>query len=194
MIKKITSVYIICFVFNLGIFCQINKAKNIFGFSFGFSPGKKSGFYVGGDVDTWPDKKFSPVVNLFYARQVSETFRIGSYFEYENSKFDIRYLEDQKASRYNIGINWLGQYPKTKLHIQLGGYFGGGFVNSKMDGWEKALWGFDLGIIAGPAYEFRNMGFALQGHTGLGAYQGSSQPNVVILMLPKILFKVYYKL
>ena len=193
MTKKIFTVVFFCLVSVLLSIGQ-NESKNIYGISLGFSPAREDGMYLGGQLDTWPDKKLSAVVNLFYARELTKSFRIGTYFEYENAKFDNWNFNSQKASRYNLGINWLGQYPKTAFKIQLGGYAGGGYVNSDFTGWEKPLWGFDLGAIMGPAFETENIGFAIHAKSGFAWYHGSTQPESVILMLPKFLFKVYYKL
>src|SRR4030043_1814060 len=89
MIKKflITGFILISTVL---VFGQKGDSKNLYGVSFGLSVAKESGFYIDfGETSSWPDKKTSPVFQLFYARQVSESFRIGGFFEYESTKMDI---------------------------------------------------------------------------------------------------------
>jgi hypothetical protein len=188
MNKKHVVALMICLVAGINLFSQ--DQKNIIEFGVGIVPGKDYSIWVGDPVDKWATRKASPLVHLSFARQVREAFRIGGYVEYESGKFEM-YSHDFKASRYNIGVNWLGQFPKNNFHLQLGGYFGYGLLKSK--DWDQSLQGIDLGLLAGPAYENGNMGIALHVQSGMGWYYSAGNPQDVTLLNPKFVLKVYYK-
>ena len=186
-IKSITVLFII--TVNLG-FSQ-DQAKNIFGISAGFIPAKMD-IYFDEPFDFWPNRELSPVYHLFYARQVRESFRIGTYVEHEKANFSDQTGDGiYNFKRYNMGLNWLGQYPKTSLHMQLGGYLGYGFL--KANNWDN-LKGTDLGIIIGPAYERDHLGIAAHLQVGHAWYESEGTPRGVMLYSPKYMFKIYYKL
>src|SRR5665647_1466131 len=130
IMKKIGVICILYFLASGALFCQ-DQAKNIFGLSAGIAPGVMD-MYFDMPFNFWPDRELSPIYNVFYARQLTESFRIGSYLEYEKVNFsDNVNTGIFNFKRYNIGLNWLGQYPKTSLHMQLGGYFGYGFLRAQ---------------------------------------------------------------
>jgi len=173
-----------------GILFGQDQPKNLVGISAGIVPFGDAYFDM--PINAWPDRESSPVGQVFYARQVSEVFRIGSYLEYENAKFNNSSTKIiYSFSRYNLGINWLGQFPKTSWHMQLGGYFGYGFLIAK--DWDN-LKGVDLGLIIGPAYEKNKFGMALHMQGGHAWYGSSGTPEGVMLYYPKFLLKFYYKL
>ncbi|MFZ0283068.1 MAG: hypothetical protein WAL29_15570 [Bacteroidales bacterium] len=148
--------------------------------------------YFDDPFDFWPTRELSPVAHIFYARQVTESFRIGGYAEYEEVKFSDNVSPDTFSfSRFNLGVDWLGQFPKTPLHLQLGGYFGYGLLTA--DNWDN-LKGIDLGLIAGPAFETEHFGVAVHLQSGHAWYESTGSPSGVMLYTPRFLLKIYYKL
>ena len=182
---------LLCLILTLNLFAQGQEQKNIIGFGAGISPQYDNSIWIGDPVNVWVTKKTSPVFQFFYARQVREAVRLGGYFEYESATFSIDNSADSKASRYNIGVNWLAQYPNSDFHMQLGGYIGYGFM--KASDWDQSMYGTDMGIMVGPAYEKDIFGIALHVQYGKGYYTSSGIPTEVGLALPKFLMKVYYK-
>jgi hypothetical protein len=190
IMKKFRVICILYFLASGALFCQ-DQAKNIFGLSAGIAPGVMD-MYFDMPFNFWPNRELSPIYNVFYARQVTESFRIGGYAEYEKAKFSDNTSEDiYSFNRYNMGLYWLGQFPKTALHLQLGGYFGYGFLRA--DNWDN-LKGADYGFIAGPAYERGKLGIAVHVHQGHAWYESTGTPIGVMLYTPKYMLKIYYKL
>ena len=179
---------ILCLMLTLSLCAQVQEKKNIVGFGAGICPYFDADVWVGYPVFTWVTKKTSPVIQLFYARQVLEAVRLGTYFEYEYSTFES---SNDKASRFNIGFNWLAQYPNTAFHAQLGGYMGFGSIIAS--NYDKALNGTDVGAMLGPAYENDNFGVALHVMYGKGYYKTSGTDIEVGVAIPRFLLKVYYK-
>ena len=177
---------IFCLMLSMNLFAQQQEQKNIIGVGAGFCPDKT--VFIGNPINSWADINASPVFQVFYARQVLPAVRLGSYFEYENATFKST---NDKASRYVLGLNWLAQYPNKPFHIQLGGYFGYGFV--KADMWNQSLWGIEYGMIVGPAYEKNNFGVALHLPTGFSYFTASGTPDEVSYSKGIYLLKVYYK-
>jgi hypothetical protein len=166
------------------------QPKNIFGISAGFVPAIGD-MYFDVPFDMRPNREAGVLYQIFYARQLGESFRGGSYYEYEQARFSVSDTGNIYGfDRYNIGFNWLVQYPKTILHMQLGGFVGYGFL--KAQNWDRPS-GFDLGMIAGPAYEMKNLGVALHIQTGHAWYKSSGSPSGVMLYTPRFLLKVYYR-
>jgi len=186
MNKKIRILGALCIMLTLNLFAQEQKQKNIIGVGAGFSPEREA--YVNAPPYIWVGLNSSPVFQVFYARQLLEAVRLGSYFEYQNAT--LKNI-NSKVSRYNVGFNWLCQYPNTSFHAQLGGYFGYGSL--KADNWDQALSGTDYGIMIGPAYEKDNFGIALHFQCGFGYYTSSGVPNEVDFSIPRFMLKVYYK-
>jgi hypothetical protein len=189
MKKKYKILCLFCLMVTLNLFLKGQEYKNIVGIGTGFSPTYENAVWIGNPMNLWVTKYTSPVFQLFYAHQMIETIRFGGYFEYENAKFEST---DSKASRYNIGLNWLAQYPNTAFHAQLGGYLGYGFIT--VSDWDQPLIGSDIGIMIGPAFEKGHFGIALHLQYGKAYYKSSGSPDEVGLAIPKILLKVYYKL
>jgi hypothetical protein len=183
---------VLCIMLTSNIFAQDQERKNIIGFGIGISPESENSIWIGDPVNVWATKKTSPVFQFFYARQVLEAVRLGGYLEYESATFNIYNSDESKASRYNIGANWLAQYPNSTFHMQLGGYIGYGFISGS--DWDQSVYGTDVGIMVGPAYEKDNLGIALHVQYGKGYYTSSGIPVEIGLSLPRCLLKVYYKL
>jgi hypothetical protein len=180
--------FLLGLMFSSNLFVQGQEQKNIIGIGAGISPTYESSVWIGDPVNVWATKNTSPVFQLFYARQVLESVRLGSYFEYENATFEAT---NDKASRYNIGLNWIAQYPNKAFHAQLGGYVGYGFISASR--WDQPLNGSDVGIMIGPAFEKDNFGIALHVQYGKAYYTSSGTPNEVGLAIPRFLLKVYHK-
>jgi hypothetical protein len=189
MNKKNEILCLLSIMLTSSLFLQGQEHKNIVGIGAGISPASDYAVWIGDPMNVWVTKKTSPVFQLFYARQVLEVVRLGSYFEYENATFEST---NDKASRYNFGLNWLARYPNTAFHAQLGGYVGYGLITSS--DWDQPLSGSDIGIMIGPAYEKDNFGIALHLQYGKAYYTSSGEPDEVGLAIPKFLLKVYYKL
>jgi hypothetical protein len=177
---------IFCLMLSMSLFAQGKESKNIIGAGAGICPGRT--VWIGNPINLWVDINASPILQVFYARQVLSSVRLGSYFEYENATFKGN---SDKASRYNLGFTWLAQYPNKAFHAQLGGYFGYGFV--KADIWVQIVSGIDYGIMIGPAYEKNNFGIAIHIQTGFSYYTSSGTPDEVSYSKGRFLLKVYYK-
>jgi hypothetical protein len=190
IMKKFNFICVLFLILNITLSGQDQK-KNIIGVSAGIVPGIMD-MYFDVPYNFWPNREISPIYQLFYARQVLGSFRIGGFLEFEEVRFtDDISTEVHSFKRYNFGVNWLGQFPKTALHMQLGGYAGYGFLSAV--NWDK-LSGYDLGLIAGPAFEKNRFGIALHLQSGHAWYDSTGTPQGVMLYTPKILLKVYYKI
>jgi hypothetical protein len=187
MNKKIGCVCMLCLMLTMNFFAQGQDRKNIVGIGAGACPEKMA--WIGDPINGWADINASPVFQVFYTRQVLEAIRLSSYLEYENAKF--KYSEN-KASRYNIGLNWLAQLPNKAFHAQFGGYIGYGFLQS--DDWDQSLSGVDYGIMIGPAFEKDNVGVALHVQSGYAYYISSGNPDEVSYSKARLILKFYYKL
>ena len=170
--------------------------KNIVGVSGGIViPGHEYTIWLGDDIDGWAKRKVSPIFQLSYSYQILQHVRVGSYLEYENVNFDYNNFTNQHAKRYGLGINWLACIPISILQLQLGGYTGGTYGTSDLPRWTQSMKGFEMGIILGPAFEIDKIGFAINVQSGFSwLFNSNNYPKDVILLDPKILFKVYYKL
>jgi hypothetical protein len=182
--KKILC--ILCLMLTFSIYGQDQEKRNIIGVAAGYCPGRD--VWIGNPINIWLDINASPILHLFYTRQVIHSVRLGTYFEYENAT--IKSTND-KASRYNAGLTWLAQYPDKPLHAQLGGYFGYGFV--KADIWDQTVSGIDYGIMIGPAYEKNNFGIAFHLQTGFSYYTSTGTPDEVSYSKGRFLVKIYHK-
>lgn len=188
--KKISVLLVLFFTIAVNTYSQ-ELPKNIFGISAGIVPAY-SNMFLDRPFTSWPLRETGPVYHFFYARQVRESFRMGAYYEYEQAKFKDPGTGDLFGfDRYNVGIDWLGQIRIAPLQIQLGGYFGFGFLKAQT--WDRPF-GYDLGLIAGPAWENERIGIAMHILAGHAWYQSSGSPSGVMLYTPKVLLKVYYKL
>jgi len=187
MKAKKSILCLFCLTLTVTLFAQEQDRKNIFGFGVGISPAKQA--WIGNPANFWADLNSGTIFHIFYQRQVLEAVRLGSYFEYESTGFTS---SNDKVSRYNVGVNWIAQYPKTDLHLQLGGYFGYGTLAA--ENWDQSVSGIDYGIIIGPAYEKNHFGVAVHLQTGFGYYLSSGAPDEVDFSIPRFVLKVYYKL
>ena len=110
--KKVKVIFCLFFIISCALSGQ-NQAKNILGVSAGIVPAVMD-MYFDMPFNFWPDRELSPVYHVFYSRQVAESFRVSSFLEYEKVHFsDNVKTGNFSFNRYNIGLNWLGQFPKT---------------------------------------------------------------------------------
>jgi len=181
--------YCLFLMLTVNLFAQVEERKNIFGFGTGIS--HANGVWVGNPANIWADVGVSPVFQVFYTRQIRESLRLGSYFEYESAKFNLYNFGNSDAFRYTFGFNWLTLYPNTSFHGQLGGYFGYGLLS--FSNWDQSLNGVDYGIIAGPAYEKDNFGIALHIHVGFDYFKSTGVPSEIDASIPRYFLKIYYK-
>ncbi len=146
---------------------------------------------AGGD-DFWMKYKSDITFNASYAYKVFPYFRIGGYFEFENSTLTDDYYGEVKGTRIDFGGQWLSEYPaESKLKIQLGGYFGFSMLSN--EDWDEKPKGMNYGIMAGPSYNVGKVTVAFHVHAGLSNYFGDKVENVNNLV-PRVFFKVFYNL
>lgn len=170
---------------------QDDGGKNLVGISVGIIPPWLN-MYFGNPFDFWPNRELSMHYQFSYARQFGQSSWFGPYLEFEKIRFSDR-VNPAKLGfrRYSAGISWFGHYPQTMLHWQLGGYSSGGML--KADNWEN-LFGVDVGIITGPAFETKHLGITAHFQIGHGWFFSDGSPEIVMLYNPRFLLKVYLKL
>jgi hypothetical protein len=180
---------ILWFCINLSGYGQDKDTKNLAGFSVEYFPYLSNGIYFNDPFDFFPNSEPSYMYQVLYARQLTESFRVGTYLETGSNNFTDQSNTGKRSFRRNsVGFNWLGQYPKTKLHFQLGGYFG--YAMIKANNWDN-LQGVDFGLITGPAFETRHLGAAIHLQAGFSPYKSTGTPEGILLYTPRILFKIY---
>jgi hypothetical protein len=190
--KKLVFLIFLClYGFSLSLLGQTRAVRNNVGFGIAYIPPLVEGIYFDDPWDFWPNREPSMMLQVSYARQVNQSVRTGIYLEYEKIRFSTGTVDtNARFRRYNMGLDWIGQFPTTALHMQLGGYIGFGYLMAH--GWDN-LTGFDFGMIAGPAYETEHIGISAQVRSGYAPYNSSGTPSGVLLFNPKFLLKVYYK-
>lgn len=170
---------------------QTIKNKNIFGFSFGFIFPLEHGIYFDDPFDFFPKQEWSNPIQIFYERELSHNFRIGTYLGYCKNNFSVQSGPLFSFKRITLGVNWITKYPEKQLHAQLGGFFGYALVAA--DNWNN-LNGLDFGLIAGPAYETLKWGVACHLMAGFAPLYGENYPEGVLLYSPRLVLKGYIKL
>lgn len=192
--KTIVVIGAMCLIFNAihPIQAQNESKKNIAGFGSTYVPYLKHGMYFDDPFDFFPNQEPSVFIRLFYARKLNETLRLGSYLEAAamNEFTDQSGDSPHSFSKQTIGIDWVSRYPETKLHLELGGYFGYSFL--KANNWAN-LKGIDFGMLAGPAYETKHFGVSVMIKAGFAPYFSSGTPEGILLYAPGMLFQVYGK-
>jgi hypothetical protein len=176
--------------------CALSQEnKHIVGVSLGSSLPWENGIYIDyDDYETWPDNKAHAVINLFYEYRLTKQFRIGGQVEHEKNNIEVTYPFEEKveARRIAIGLHWLGHFPDNPLSLELGGYSNLAFCSS--DDWDTNLKGVEYGIMVGPAYDLDVVKLALHFQPGFSYLFSDDIPEDVLLMYPRILFKLYYTL
>ncbi len=160
------------------------------GFGIAFIPPLEEENYFDEPFDFWPNREPSWMLQTSYSRHMNPFVRTGLYFEFENVMFtDQTGTLKKSINRYNLGIDWIGEFPAKPLHMELGGYTGFGMLEA--DKWDN-LTGFDFGMIAGPAYEKGHCGVSMQVRSGYAPYNSKGSPSGVLLFNPKFMLKGYY--
>lgn len=190
--KKIPAVFLFLFVLiGVNVSGQNKVNRNIAGIGINYIPFMAKGMYFDAPFDFWPDNEPSAFPRIFYARDLNETFRFGGFFETGKNRFSDKTSDSIHSFRRSIvGIDWLARYPKTRLHIQLGGYFGYGMI--KANYWDN-LKGADFGMLAGPAFETGAFGACIHFRSGFSPFSSSGRPEGILLYTPGIVFKLYGK-
>lgn len=172
---------------------QNDSPRNIAGFGTTYVPYLKHGMYFDDPFDFFPNQEPSVFIRLFYARKVNETLRLGGYIEAAamNEFTDQTGVSPHSFAKRTLGIDWVAKYPLTRLHLQLGGYFGYSIL--KANNWDK-LQGIDFGMLAGPGYETRHFGVSVMVKAGFAPYSSKGTPEGILMYAPGILFQVYGKL
>jgi len=174
---------------SIALQAQEKGSRNIAGFGVNMVPSMGNGLYFGDPFDFFPTNEMSVFPRIFYARQLNESLRLGCYIETGKNKFSEKDSDEiHSFNRSLVGIDWLAKYPATKLHMQLGGYFGAGMI--KADNWDN-LKGIDFGLLAGPAFESGPIGIAVQLKAGFAPFYSDGSPEVVLMYTPGVLFKIY---
>ena len=191
MRKILNLVILISLCFSVASPAQEDDGRNLVGFSAGIIPPLWN-MYFGDPFDFWPDRELSMHYQFSYARRFGQSSWFGPYLEYEKIRFSDRVYPDKHGfRRYSAGISWFGHYPQSMLHWQLGGYTSGGML--KADNWDN-LFGVDVGIITGPAFETKHLGVAAHFQIGHGWFFSDGTPEIVMLYNPRFLLKIYFKL
>jgi hypothetical protein len=187
--KKIFSLccsLAVCF----SIFGQ-NSKNNIAGFSVGYGFKYENTVYIDFDeYSTWADHLGNATFGFFYENKLTPSFKIGTNFNYEKSKVDDYYLGESYAKKYMWGIHWIGQYPKSAFHGELGGFFKTGIIAHEEFGHNPK--GMQYGIIAGPAVDFDRVSVAVHFQSGLSYFFQSESPTDVLVFYPEVLLKMGY--
>jgi hypothetical protein len=185
------NIILLLILFLPGNFMNAQELKQSAGFSIGYAVPYDNSIYVdNGAYTTWPDHTGNSVVNLFYEYRFLPYFKAGVHFEYEKSKFSDFYLDESTASRYAFGFHWIGQYPQTPLHGELGGYFNTGIITQ--ENFEHNPKGIEYGIIAGPAMELDKFTIAFHAQAGMSYFFSSQLPKAVLIFYPRFIFKIGY--
>ena len=190
--KRLVFLIFLAFLgFNNKSLGQTTQFPNMAGFGVAYIPPLEEGIYFDDPFDFWPNREPSWMLQASYARHVNPSLRTGLYFEYEEIRFTDQSGTDVKSfNRFNLGIDWTGEFPAKPLHMELGGYIGFGVLEA--NNWAN-LTGFDFGMIAGPAYEKGRCGVSLHVRSGYAPYSSNGSPSGVLLFNPKILLKGYYR-
>ncbi len=192
MKKSIFLITIIILGF-LSAFSQ--NHKHIIGISSGITFPLKNTIYIDYDqFSTWPDSKINPTYSIFYEYGTSDYFKLGLNFNFENIGIEITYpIEDDfKANKFSFGLHWIGQYPKTILHAELGGFMN--FAYASSDSWDANLKGLEYGILIGPAVSIKKFKIALHFQPTFAYLSSKDLPEDALLMFPRIMLKLGYTL
>ncbi|MBP1673488.1 MAG: hypothetical protein H6Q25_1303 [Bacteroidetes bacterium] len=190
--KKIVFIFILTGFIFYGFkgFTQVTSNKNLIGFSLGFIPAVENGIYFGEPWDFNPKQEWSNPIQLFYEREIHQIFRIGGYVGFCKNNFSAGSADIYSFKKITLGVNGLLKYPKTKLHIQVGGFFGYGIIAA--NNWNY-LQGVDFGGLVGPAFETNKWGVSLHIMAGYAPFNSKGTPEKVLLYIPTLALKAYKK-
>ena len=183
-------VFIGLFVFLFSNISLGQSHKNLFGFSLGFIPAVDHGIYFGEPWDFFPKQEWSNPIQIFYEREIFHIFRIGGYVGFCKNNFSAGSTDIYSFKRITFGVNGLLKYPKTKLHLQVGAFCGFGILAA--DNW-NIFRGLDFGGLVGPAFETNKWGVSLHVMAGYAPFNSKGTPEKVLLYIPTLALKTYFK-
>ena len=184
--------YIIIIVILSNTFTFSQNSQYAIGAYYGFQDREIVDIWVGDPYNIWIDQTSSSIFGLLARYRVSPHFELGLYTEFEKGVFDVIGLSEQSATKLGFGTSWIGKYPATPLHFQLGGFMSFNIVYPEYDDIDSET-GIDYGIIVGPAFEYQNYGAAIHFHTGFAYYpRGDEYPDEFSYANSKIKLKLYY--
>jgi hypothetical protein len=178
-------------LFNPGAAAQ--ETKHTVGLSVGSGIPIEHGLYLDFDDYTqWPDNKLTTVLGLSYEYSLTDYLAVGAHVNLEQGKADVTFPinETMKSTRLVGGLHWLTRYPNGKVHAQLGGYFNLGTMMS--DEFEKSPFGFEYGLILGPAVRFDRYTAALHMMPGFSYFFSGDLPSDVLIFYPRAVIRVSY--
>jgi hypothetical protein len=190
--KQLSRVLLFLFLISVNpVSAQQKVLKNNEGFGVNYVPRMTNGMYFDTPFDFWPNNEPSAFMRIFYFRQLNESVKAGAYFESGKNRFSDKSSDSIHSFRRNIaGIEWLACYPRTRLHMQLGGYFGYGMI--KANHWDN-LKGVDFGMLAGPAFETMHFGISIQMKAGFAPFSSGGSPEGILMYTPGFLVRLYGK-
>lgn len=170
---------------------QDSPKKNRIGAGVTYTPYMKNGIYFNDPFDFWPNQEKSAFPRIFYGRDLNEHLNLGAYLETGACRFTDQTGDSAHSFRRNIiGLEWTARYPNTRLHLELGGYFGYGYITANH--WDN-LKGADFGLLAGPAFESRFIGISVKMKAGFSPFVSDGIPEGVLLLTPGVLIEVFGK-
>jgi len=185
---RILFICLFC-AFQIAVDAQINTKVNSIGFGVACIPPYKKGLYFGQPWDFHPNRELSFFIQGNYHRAFSHAFHAGTYMEFEKVCFSVEGIDSVKSfRRFNLGIELLGKFPAKPLHLQVGAFLGGGILRANH--WDD-LKGVDFGLFAGPAWEYKNIGFSAQLRSGYASYKSDGTPAKVRIYTPKLQLRMY---
>lgn len=188
-IKQFIVSVLIIFAFSSIALSQ--NSKYAVGVSYGFQDREIVDIWVGDPYNIWIDQTSSSIFGLLARYRVSPHFELGLYTEFEKGVFDVIYLGEEKATKLGFGTSWIGKYPASQLHFQLGGFMSYNIVFPETERVDNET-GIDYGIIVGPAYEYDKYGVALHFHAGHAWYPTDGEPDEFGYANSKVKLKLYY--
>ena len=182
---------LIMIILTLSSIALSQDSKYAIGISYGFQDREVEDIWVGDPYNIWIDQTSSNIFGLLVRYRVSPHFELGLFTEFESGKIDVIYLGEEKATKLGFGTTWIGKYPATMVHFQLGGFMSYNIVFPEYERVDNET-GIDYGIIVGPAIEYQNYGLSIHFHAGHAWYPTDSEPDEFGYANSKIKLKLYY--
>lgn len=189
------NIFLIPILIISSLYSFSQETRNTLSLSLGYGLEFEQSIYIDFDergYEVWATPLTNLSLNLAYDYSVNEYLKVGPRLEYEKMNFESFYTDETYANRWTIGLEFLALYPKTSLHAQLGGFFDIGRINCEE--FDNAVFGFDYGLIAGPAFQYENIGVALLFQPSFGYYfiASGDSPDSGLIMYPRIVGRISY--